>query len=130
MGGARLLIADRLQCGHSPKAVENFMTPSVLAMSCRSFNAATARRPWRTRLALARHGDPVQLQCGHSPKAVENIATSLIMYDAAVLLQCGHSPKAVENRIGQIVLPGAAVELQCGHSPKAVENADAIAECS
>ena len=61
------------------------------------FNAATARRPWRTfwrHMGCALSGT---LQCGHGPKAVEN-STTLGRRQAPVdELQCGHGPKAVEN---------------------------------
>ena len=40
--------------------------------SATSFNAATTRRPWRTRIGVATAADYRQLQCGHGPKAVEN----------------------------------------------------------
>ena len=68
-------LRDALQCGHSPKAVEN--------MPC-----WTAMTP-----------APGALQCGHSPKAVENVSTAKTCLLRAVKLQCGHSPKAVENHI-------------------------------
>ena len=135
-----------LQCGHSPKAVENLHNPEsgrgrkgasmrpqpegrgelqrLLGSGVQepSFNAATARRPWRTprNLGLVRPQFPrfnaatarrpwrtldadasaekiLELQCGHSPKAVENRAKA-IESNAVKMLQCGHSPKAVENR--------------------------------
>ena len=88
-----------LQCGHGPKAVENIkaqgdnkctveasMRPRPegrgepqrrlqLMREAGSFNAATARRPWRTEGGTLpwRHEG---LQCGHGPKAVENCATT------------------------------------------------------
>ena len=37
-----------LQCGHSPKAVENGVQGFALSRPQVRFNAATARRPWRT----------------------------------------------------------------------------------
>ena len=43
-----LLRAVKLQCGHSPKAVENHIQKSSQADRKGCFNAATARRPWRT----------------------------------------------------------------------------------
>ncbi len=68
-----------LQCGHSPKAVENCLE----GLAC-----ANQKKP---------------LQCGHSPKAVENPKTPIVNGQWPVntpmddVLQCGHSPKAVEN---------------------------------
>ncbi len=38
----------RLQCGHSPKAVENLSWYCSHSQAMQGFNAATARRPWRT----------------------------------------------------------------------------------
>ena len=37
-----------LQCGHGPKAVENGISPWWTMSTPTGFNAATARRPWRT----------------------------------------------------------------------------------
>ena len=86
----------RLQCGHSPKAVENKIgfveslsrrsasmrpqpegcgEPTQAASSgpsWRRFNAATARRLWRTRKSRKGLDTTCKLQCGHSPKAMEN----------------------------------------------------------
>ena len=59
-----------LQCGHGPKAVENPEAGRLGGMPA-GFNAATARRPWRTSPRPHRH-IPEVLQCGHGPKAVEN----------------------------------------------------------
>ena len=36
-----------LQCGHGPSAVETIKTPCASSLSTSSFNAATARQPWR-----------------------------------------------------------------------------------
>src|SRR5271155_3567773 len=61
-----------LQCGHGTKAVENDRCRRQLGCRDAAFNAATARRPWRTgvkpRLTVATS----DLQCGHGTKAVEN----------------------------------------------------------
>ena len=111
------------------------------------FNAATTRRPWRTKPATtrtgARHrdasmrprpegrGEPrsirarhagSSLQCGHDPKAVENDLQSIAEGVYAVMLQCGHDPKAVENVVVNVNLCRPRYGLQCGHDPKAVEN--------
>ena len=61
-----------LQCGHDPKAVENY----------------GYRHSFATRWLL---------QCGHDPKAVENSNSRGRYYNQALKLQCGHDPKAVEN---------------------------------
>ncbi len=88
------------------------------------FNAATARRPWRTIYPkrIARRSFGLELQCGHSPKAVENLQTAQFPVQPDSTLQCGHDPKAVENL--EFSQPGNPKQqaLQCGHSPKAVEN--------
>ena len=132
-----------LQCGHSPKAVENNaaggkskreMTASMrpqpegcgehrarlfICLGCEGFNAATARRLWRTADSLRKIKREILLQCGHSPKAVENPRLRSLRGGRGSL-QCGHSPKAVENaQLSEFELHAS---LQCGHSPKAVEN--------
>ena len=43
-----------LQCGHDPKAVENSKIPCAITWGSTGFNAATTRRPWRTRRFPAR----------------------------------------------------------------------------
>ena len=54
----RMSIAvEQLQCGHSPKAVENLDREPCRRLPCSGFNAATARRPWRTCYAEFRTGD-------------------------------------------------------------------------
>ncbi len=61
-----------LQCGHGPKTVENHA--GLWRHGCRhkSFNAATARRPWRTVCGRRPSLRSKRLQCGHGPKTVEN----------------------------------------------------------
>ena len=44
-------LSDELQCGHGPKTVENQMKVGQRHVS---FNAATARRPWRTSMTTVR----------------------------------------------------------------------------
>ena len=164
--------AEKLQCGHDPKAVENARagssgTSSAPTASMRprpegrgepfrslqrtktgkSFNAATTRRPWRTRPTYAARGSRQLLQCGHDPKAVENLSFS--GRDAAHGLRASMRPRPEgrgEPRLFQ-PLPVASTgfnaattrrpwrtasmdspcsssqsALQCGHDPKAVEN--------
>src|SRR5207248_1895517 len=103
------------------KTVEN--TPpggARVAADC-SFNAATARRPWRTIFACLRDAAKhSKLQCGHGPKTVEN--NSLLSgRPMPGTLQCGHGPKTVENALSRLP-KGRASWLQCGHGPKTVEN--------
>ena len=59
-----------LQCGHGPSAVE---TPSWMRLRAwsTSFNAATARQPWRPGVATTGEFTTIDLQCGHGPSAVE-----------------------------------------------------------
>ncbi len=62
-----------LQCGHGTKAVENpASAASDWLASYSSFNAATARRPWRTAACEVLCPQDDMLQCGHGTKAVEN----------------------------------------------------------
>ena len=94
-----------LQCGHGPKAVENARRlPDCRNAANACFNAATARRPWRTCPHLGRNDRHRQLQCGHGPKAVENTVVNALTAIAAPALQCGHGPKAVENDHGDVLM--------------------------
>ncbi len=116
------------------------------SLSClRSFNAATARRPWRTRFQLSllraqllasmrpRPEDRGELSSGWSspcPRRRFNAATARrpwrTYHKEAVVtlgkeLQCGHGPKTVENS-SLAAVGNTADTLQCGHGPKTVEN--------
>ena len=86
------------------------------------FNAATARRPWRTALTPAGRERRLRLQCGHGPKAVENTMTHL----AARWHYKRASMRPRPEGRGELELLWLRVtqirKLQCGHSPKAVEN--------
>ncbi len=134
-----------LQCGHSPKAVENQTQRPHHSPCLLGFNAATARRLWRTesciRVASKRHGFNAA-----TARRLWRTSTPGVIYDCFDELQCGHSPKAVENHDGrgysrrEVPSFNAAtarrlwrthdwppmcnrnISLQCGHSPKAVEN--------
>ena len=93
----------QLQCGHDPKAVESSAPKVLIPEPHWCFNAATTRRPWRTKrlcrncwvwldVASMRprpegrgerwesrereHGASCELQCGHDPKAVENLTVT------------------------------------------------------
>ena len=156
----------QLQCGHGPKAVENLRAPAVIGTPPASmrprpegrgertvladpgaerwcFNAATARRPWRT--ALERAADPgpgfnaatarrpwrtykhdgaekyrIMLQCGHGPKAVENLESSQTVPQA----RSGFNAATARRpwRTCEAIHLDDLQTLQCGHGPKAVEN--------
>ena len=112
--------AGQLQCGHDPKAVENRFIVAIATSAKHGFNAATTRRPWRTRAASATGGASRLLQCGHDPKAVENCRTrhsrpATAGFNAATTRRpwrtADHSVRGRRCR-----------RLQCGHDPKAVEN--------
>ncbi len=115
------LKVSRLQCGHGPKAVENGPTSPTGSSAGSSFNAATARRPWRTHLHTGTRGPQNSLQCGHGPKAVENTSPSSPSggsgsgFNAATARRPWRTPALGQFRLGP-------VGLQCGHGPKAVEN--------
>ena len=87
---------NELQCGHDPKAVENF---SECVRDAKGHCASMRPRPEgrgepQDRLEQVLH---FRLQCGHDPKAVENEAYHHEEGAGTVMLQCGHDPKAVEN---------------------------------
>src|SRR5207302_1958121 len=69
--------------------------PSTHGVNTR-FNAATAKRPWRTEEGDGKNFSTFRLQCGHGQEAVENlpITTGSPSY---MKLQCGHGQEAVEN---------------------------------
>src|SRR5437879_5798184 len=85
-----------LQCGHGAEAVENVTGRGRFGRVWCCFNAATARRPWRT----SSRGHPSKsiagLQCGHGAEAVENCTRNGAPADY-LRLQCGHGAEAVEN---------------------------------
>ena len=140
-------VTAALQCGHDPKAVENSNGVGQRGDYSPRFNAATTRRPWRTKegrvrphggrcasmrprpegrgeLQRARAGrrNACGLQCGHDPKAVENYSARSKRSVSGFRLQCGHDPKAVENSEMRSISHAPNAWLQCGHDPKAVEN--------
>ena len=49
------------------------VAPAVHAERSSCFNAATTRRPWRTLPDVTLNLGHNELQCGHDPKAVENV---------------------------------------------------------
>ncbi len=87
----------------------------------RSFNAATAFKPWRTCRAPCQCRRRESLQCGHGLQAVENVATGRWCSTRISSLQCGHGLQSVENQHGGAGL-GQPGRLQCGHGLQAVEN--------
>ena len=94
----------KLQCGHGPKTVENsvqYSRPS-LSSSEPGFNAATARRPWRTEsdaskstVGLAQNFNAATARRPWRTLQLE--ATFFLDQAEPELLQCGHGPKTVEN---------------------------------
>ena len=91
------------------------------------FNAATARRPWRTATGDARTPRRMELQCGHGPKAVENatVQTWHRRQGACFNAATARRPWRTRSRSSSDV--PSMHELQCGHGPKAVENASSRA---
>src|SRR5262245_63357103 len=90
------------------------------AASC--FNAATASRPWRTRvtcvLTLTRS---LLLQCGHGLSTVENFP-----FGTGFGHPCSASMRPRPLDRGEPAHPGLSeaqqVQLQCGHRLSTVEN--------
>ena len=138
------IVARGLQCGHGPKAVENSESLQIFRrLSWICFNAATARRPWRT----STYGscDRVhRLQCGHGPKTVENPASAHVAppvsFNAATARRPWRTPSDVGFRRPLMGFNAATARrpwrtasvvptedhswLQCGHGPKTVENSE------
>ena len=88
-----------LQFGHGTSAVETEQATGRTA-SCRSFNSATAHRPWKHRALLrplAAHG---RLQFGHGTSAVETRVWGKISPQRGTL-QFGHGTSAVETHRGK-----------------------------
>ena len=127
LGTVSMQSRPRIACASMrprPKAVENSArSRGWMPASCQCFNAATARRPWRTRDQRAKTSRRCKpLQCGHGPKAVENRRAWI---DVDVQRSASMRPRP-EGR-GERRVPGVhrcttAILLQCGHGPKAVEN--------
>ncbi len=94
----------------------------VASNSNHCFNAATTRRPWRT---TGRGDDsPAAERASMRPRpegrGEHKEGDPLVVYHGT--LQCGHDPKAVENYSGSFFWTRVGELLQCGHDPKAVEN--------
>src|SRR5207302_1391913 len=77
-------------------------------------NAATAGRPWRTRIETAGQYLASLLQCGHGWAAVENRCHWRRVPRLPWLLQCGHGWAAVENTTSLPSMPDKEQALQCG----------------
>ncbi len=112
-----------LQCGHGTKAVENRHATRTAETGVRCFNAATARRPWRTR----RQGPACYrlrpLQCGHGTKAVENRVRRRhgLVGPRRASMRPRHEGRG--ERASASARSPTWAGLQCGHGTKAVENA-------
>ncbi len=120
---ARRAKEGQLQCGHGPKTVENALGHAFARRICSSFNAATARRPWRTSVGC--WSSKSGLTASMRPRPEDRGELEYSQYTRPELtLQCGHGPKTVEN--GKSLWQTAPVlpVLQCGHGPKTVENSD------
>ncbi len=86
----------RLQCGHDPKAVENELLGRLAGLPQGGFNAATTRRPWRTRPGASRPARPGGFNAATTRRPWRT-SRRLGRGRQSGLLQCGHDPKAVEN---------------------------------
>src|SRR5579862_1793235 len=97
-------------------------TRACLRSRRKSFNGATARRPWRTSVLekFTEADGLLRLQWGHGTKAVENVGDNTAGGKDGGL-QWGHGTKAVENRM-MVPTTNASSGLQWGHGTKAVEN--------
>ena len=135
-----------LQCGHGSLAVENGERTSAFRDGGKSFNAATARSPWRTRNT----DQPFRYRdcCFNAATARSPWRTPIrrLFGRATLRLQCGHGSLAVENdrqpdrrldpqqasmrprlarrgeRADFFGPASAETTLQCGHGSLAVEN--------
>ncbi len=138
--------AEELQCGHGPKTVENEKRARRVRAWRACFNAATARRPWRTpasgyeretaaiasmrprpedrgeRVRNRRDGGREPASMRPRPEDRGELGTLTRPISGIGLLQCGHGPKTVENRLVVVMTGTGAIGLQCGHGPKTVEN--------
>ena len=82
--------------------------PSAKPMTC--FNPATAVRPWKTKLGMARESD---LRSFNSATAVKPWKTHKSIDDAAAMneLQFGHGGEAVENFAGRSMMKAREVRF-------------------
>ena len=119
-----------LQCGHGPKAVENVPVDASTSSDRRGFNAATARRPWRT--SASSTGDSVRrLQASMRPRPEGRGEPSLrrrLASRAIDRFNAATARRPWRTWNGLAVDEGSSASpLQCGHGPKAVENQRPIA---
>ena len=112
-----------LQCGHGANAVENGVSCGFSRL-VHCFNAATARKPWRTTIGVDEGRRGPSLQCGHGANAVNNAAVNTgprrwtrKSFNAATTRRPWRT-----NPNASATPADAPRELQCGHDPKAVEN--------
>ena len=105
--------------GHGRAAVESGIRAAGRLRS-RSFNVATAARPWNRRIDCARPYRTNWLHCGYGRAAVESSCLPFAS-PASLTLQCGHGRAAVES--GWAIDDIARIDqLQCGHGRAAVES--------
>src|SRR4051794_32615682 len=88
-----------LQCGHGTITVENPADHRGEADVGNRLNAATARKPWRTRYSHTHATATPRLQCGHGTITVENVVDSDGAEPGNATLQCGHGTITVENQV-------------------------------
>ncbi len=111
-----------LQCGHDPKAVENLWRRGCRPRRRPRFNAATTRRPWRTRgnaHATGRLDDGASMRPRPEGRGERRRRKGrqvfIARFNAATTRRPWRTPKAR-------ILSNRERQLQCGHDPKAVEN--------
>ena len=134
-----------LQCGHDPKAVENLARIYAVGASLHGFNAATTRRPWRTRRLRGAKVDtrPASMRPRPEGRGEQSNPPSCVSAShrasmrprpegrgepgrdqhAVKLVEASMRPRP-EGRGEPSRQPDAVFtqRLQCGHDPKAVEN--------
>ena len=138
---------EKLQFGHGTEAVENARKCGVSMSGRKSFNSATALRPWKTNRSVPSGNRFARLQFGHGTEAVENVQATQPLAGKSLKLQFGHGTEAVENQSSvpqrqrggfsfnsaTALRPWKTAEwfsdgmilftLQFGHGTEAVENA-------
>ena len=111
---------SRLQWGHGDEAVEELSKNVLISLPFRSFNGATAMKPWKRPTSAVVQKPASPLQWGHGDEAVEEDLSSPINHSARDSLQWGHGDEAVEEAASA---PGQwkIFPLQWGHGDEAVE---------
>ena len=143
MNPRRLAVAAvvTLQCGHDPKAVENYR-PSRRPHRTWRFNAATTRRPWRTtgrhdarlvtRASMRPRPEGRGEHASHRRRRAESSSFNAATTRRPWRTRCvrrratGGFNAATTRRPWRTMRPPRShcgrSRLQCGHDPKAVEN--------